>query len=118
MELKKKGRLGEDLAVKYLIEKGYQVLERNLYIGRLEIDIIASKEEIIYFFEVKSSYLTDGESPLVRIDTKKLNHLYRAAFGYLADKKMNQAFEVMGISVCVALKDRRATIEVVSCGLN
>ena len=35
------GKLGEDLAANYLIDKGYQILERNWHSGHKEIDIVA-----------------------------------------------------------------------------
>lgn len=118
MKLQKKGRLGEDLAVKYLVGKGFEIVERNLRVGRLELDVVAAKSGKIYFFEVKSSFLDSGESPLMRIDQKKLNHVYRAALAYMAERGKQEAFEVMGISVCVNLASQKAQIEVVSCGWN
>lgn len=118
MKLQKKGRLGEDLAVKYLLGKGFEIVDRNLRVGRLELDIVASKGGKIYFFEVKSSFLDSGDSPLMRIDHKKLNHIYRAALSYMAEQNRYEAFEVMGISVCVNLTTQKAQIEVVSCGWN
>lgn len=118
MNTQKKGRLGEDLAVKYLIGKGYQILERNYRMGRLELDIIATKEGILYFFEVKSNYMNGGDSPLYRIDKRKLKHLNLAAQGYMAENNMHKEFELMGLSVLVNLTNRKAQIEVVSCGWN
>lgn len=48
------GELGEDVACKYLIKKGFLILERNYTKKWGEIDIIAQKENILYFIEVKS----------------------------------------------------------------
>ncbi len=115
--LQKKGRLGEDLAVKYLIDKGYEIVQRNYRVGRYEIDIIGKKEDVLYFFEVKSNFCNDESSPLIRIDESKRNHLYRAAFGYIQEQPHCGDFEVMGVSVNVNLKTKVAQIEVVSCGL-
>ncbi len=47
------GRSGEDLVVRTLIQKGFEIIKRNFYWCRHEIDIIAQKNEIIYLFEVK-----------------------------------------------------------------
>ncbi len=115
--LQKKGRLGEDLAVKYLIEKGFQILERNKRVNRYEIDIIGAKEGILYFFEVKSNFCNDGASPLIRIDKVKQRHIYQGAFGYAKEKHYLGEFEIMAIAVNVDLKRKRAIIELVSCGL-
>lgn len=116
MELQKKGRLGEELAVKYLLGKGYQILDRNFRSGRLELDIVASKNDTIYIFEVKSCYLQNSDSPLQRINQQKVNHLYRAAMGYMIARGMTQEFEVLGLSVCVDLVLKKAKVEVVTCG--
>lgn len=116
MELQKKGRLGEELAVKYLIGKGYLILDRNFRSGRLELDIIAEKDDVVYIFEVKSSYLKNADSPLKRINQQKLNHLYRAAMGYMIARGMTQEFEILGLSVCVDLMQKKAKVEVVTCG--
>lgn len=48
------GRLGEDIACKYLKRKGFLIIDRN-YLKRCgEIDIIAKNKDIIHFIEVKS----------------------------------------------------------------
>lgn len=115
MNCQKKGRLGEELAVKYLLEKGYSVVEKNVRIGKLEIDIVATKNETYYFFEVKSNFGIDEGSPLLRIDSNKRNHLYRAAYGYANCIDYHGEIEVMGIAVEVDLKEKRAKIEMVPC---
>ena len=113
----KKGRLGEDLAVKYLVERGFQILERNKRINRYEIDIIGQKESILYFFEVKSNFCNDGASPLIRIDKEKQRHLYRGALGYMKEAKFYGDYEIMGVAVSVDLQKKKASIELVTCGL-
>ena len=50
------GALGESIAVRYLQQLGYKILDRNYAIsGFGEIDIIAHLKGVIYFIEVKSS---------------------------------------------------------------
>lgn len=48
------GELGEDVACKYLEKQGFYVLERNYTKKWGEIDIIAKKDDKLYFIEVKS----------------------------------------------------------------
>jgi putative endonuclease len=48
------GESGEDSAVRYLKKKGYDILDRNIRIGRGELDIIASENDLIVFVEVKT----------------------------------------------------------------
>lgn len=50
----KKGKLGEDIAVRFLMKHKYTVLDRNVTKKWGEIDIIAEKDRIIHFIEVKS----------------------------------------------------------------
>ena len=45
--------LGEDIAIKHLLSKGFRIVERNFHSKFGEIDIIAQKGGFYYFFEVK-----------------------------------------------------------------
>ncbi len=61
------GREGELIALKFLAEKGYKILEQNFRLGRLgEIDIVARDGEVLCFVEVKArtgfAYGTPGEA--------------------------------------------------------
>ncbi len=53
-EKQKIGELGENIAVKFLTKKGFFISERNYTKKWGEIDIIAEKNNKLYFIEVKS----------------------------------------------------------------
>lgn len=53
-ETQKIGQIGEDVACKHLINKGFSIIERNFTRKSGEIDIVARKNNEIHFFEVKS----------------------------------------------------------------
>ena len=53
------GKLGEELAVDFLIEKGYDILETNWTFQKAEVDIIALKENILAVVEVKTRSSVD-----------------------------------------------------------
>jgi len=53
-EKRKTGNLGEDLACRFLVKHGYDIIERNYLKKCGEIDIIAKNDNIIHFIEVKS----------------------------------------------------------------
>jgi Holliday junction resolvase-like predicted endonuclease len=48
------GRTGEAMAAKHLIEKGFAILHQNWRHSHWEVDIIASKDNILHFVEVKA----------------------------------------------------------------
>ena len=77
------GRLGESLALGYLLQKNYIILERNWRFQKAEIDIIATKDAKIIIVEVKtrsSNYFGDSQS---FVSEEKINMLLFAANQYL-----------------------------------
>ena len=50
----KRGALGENASAQYLISQGYEIIEKNFYSAYGEIDIIAKKDNLISFVEVKT----------------------------------------------------------------
>jgi len=53
------GELGEDIACNFLVKHGYSILERNYTKKWGEIDIIAQKNDNLYFIEVKSKSVSN-----------------------------------------------------------
>ena len=90
------GKLGEDIAQKYLENKGFVVLDRNYLKKYGEIDIVAKKAGIIHFIEVKSvscenldqdvSCVTDNYRPEDNVHPQKLKRLGRTIQAYLLEK--------------------------------
>jgi putative endonuclease len=61
MNTKVTGNLGENIAARYLINSGYEIIERNYREGADEIDIIATSQKgMLIFFEVKAMTVGDG----------------------------------------------------------
>ena len=77
------GEEGEVMAATYLGEKGYQVLHRNWRHRHWEVDIIAHKQNVLHFFEVKTRRNRDYGFPEDSVDDKKIRNLIRAAEEYL-----------------------------------
>ena len=76
-----KGDIAETKACNYLLENGYQVIERNFYSRFGEIDIIAFKDEILHFVEVKSAL--DYELAVQNITASKMRKLLKTGDTYL-----------------------------------
>src|SRR5690606_20787940 len=76
---KAKGRWAEELAANQLEEAGWQILARNFRFGRNEIDLIAEREGMIAFVEVKSRSGNSFGDPLEAIGNHKRAAIERAA---------------------------------------
>lgn len=88
------GKLGEDLAVKYLENKGYKILERNFEARQGEIDIIAldlKKEELV-FIEVKTRTSLRYGNPIEAVDQRKQKHLIKTIKYYLYSRHLENEF--------------------------
>lgn len=83
------GKLGEDLAVNYLIDKGYQILERNWRSGHKEIDIIALFDDILVVVEVKTRKSDFFGEPDIAVGASKQRMLIWAADAYVRYKKLH-----------------------------
>ncbi len=93
------GKIGEDLAVQYLMDKGYKILERNWRAYRKEIDIIAIDGNNIVFVEVKTRQDDEFGSPEMAVNRIKRAHIYAAAGAYYYGNKvdLDVRFDVISI---------------------
>lgn len=76
------GDLGEEIASGFIIEKGYQILERNWRYKHWEVDIIASRKHKLHFIEVKTRNSLRFGKPEESITREKMTHLKNAAEQY------------------------------------
>lgn len=79
------GRLGETLALKFLQNKGYQLVTRNYHIRGGEIDLIMVKEGILVFVEVKTRRNELFGVPEESLTVHKQRSLIRTIYHYLHD---------------------------------
>lgn len=77
------GKKGERLAFYYFIEKGYQILHKSWRSGNWEVDLIASKDNILHIIEVKTKSKSDFGFPEDEVSFAKINYLTSAAEIYL-----------------------------------
>jgi putative endonuclease len=83
------GKYGEYLAIKWLRENGYDILLRNWRIGRLEIDIVASRESIIHAIEVKTRKTTTFGFPEESVSSAKCKNMMSACSALMDAKNYN-----------------------------
>ena len=76
------GKLGEELTAYYLQKSGYEILRRNFRIKGGEIDIIAQKDGIIAFVEVKTRDISSLESGMQAVGNRKRSLIIRASQEY------------------------------------
>lgn len=79
------GAEGEDVAMEYLRKEGYLVIERNWRHGsHIEIDIVAERDGVLHFIEVKTRKANSLTSPEEAITTKKIRALVRSVNNYVS----------------------------------
>ena len=83
------GNKGENLAAKFLEERGLKIIERNFRTRFGEIDIICKDRNIIVFVEVKAKNTCNFGKPFEMVTQKKQHKLIRTAQNYLTEKGIN-----------------------------
>ena len=94
------GNEAEELACQYLIEHGWEILERNYYAGHAEVDIIAKEGDIIVFIEVKMRSTSHFGSPIEHVDEAKVQRVFEAAECWVQENNFPNSplrFDVIGI---------------------
>jgi putative endonuclease len=107
MTLKKKelGANGEEIAVRFLKNRGYRILERNYRTKLGEIDIIAEQGRDLVFIEVKTRSATRYGSPLESVTVPKQRKLARVAQEYVSKRGCRNRparFDVVGIQAKIS----------------
>ncbi|MBR3710276.1 MAG: YraN family protein [Bacteroidales bacterium] len=95
------GKLGEDLAVNYLINKGYQIFERNWRSGHKEIDIIALDGDTLVAVEVKTRKSNTYGEPDIAVGAMKQQMLIWAADAYVRYKNLDVEVRFDIISIVI-----------------
>ena len=93
------GKQGEEIAVNYLIEKGYEILERNWRNRHNEIDIIAKDGKELVIVEVKTRKSNNYGEPDLAVNKQKQRLLIYAANAYIFRNNLdiNTRFDIISI---------------------
>lgn len=93
------GKWGEQYAAEYLASKGYEILDRNWFYDRAEIDIIAQKEKVLVVCEVKTRNSDFFGDPQDFVTPSKIKLLVKAANEYIVsnDLDLEARFDVIAV---------------------
>ena len=77
------GKKGEQLAVNFLLKKGYTIVERNYRFDKAEVDIMAQLKDTLAIVEVKTRSTTDFGNPQDFVKPKQIQRLVKAVDQYV-----------------------------------
>lgn len=120
-EKRRTGDLGENLACEFLRRRGFKIVDRNYLRKWGELDIVAKKQDIIHFIEVKTVRVMSLEvsngggdyRPEDNMHPGKLARLSRTIQTYLMDKNLDSDFQLDLITVKIDEGTRRGRVELI-----
>ena len=83
------GKWGEDVAIDYLTDKGYRILERDWHSGHRDLDIIALDGDVVVIVEVKTRRNRLFSEPEQSVDYRKMRNLLAASNHYVKLRHLN-----------------------------
>ena len=83
------GKKGEQLAVDFLLENNYSIVERNYRFDKAEVDIIARKADILAIVEVKTRSSLDFGNPQDFVKPKQIKNLVKAVDEYVTENDLD-----------------------------
>ncbi len=95
------GQRAESLASNYLESLGYTILARNWRRPEAELDLVAERDGLCVFIEVRSRTGTERGHPLETVDARKRARVRRAARMYIDEERPRAAvfrFDVVGVT--------------------
>jgi putative endonuclease len=114
------GNLGEDIACRFLIKRGFKIIKRNYLRKWGEIDIVAYYNNHLRFIEVKtvscenvgrSDLLNDQYRAEDNVHKSKLKRLSRVIQSYIAEgsfsRETNWQFDLITVSLSLSARQAR-----------
>jgi putative endonuclease len=93
------GRKAETAARVYLEMRGFKILEQNWRLPSHEIDIIASKDGVVHFVEVRYRATSDQGSGFDSITASKVKRMQRAAWAWVDENKYRGEYVLSAIEI-------------------
>jgi len=98
---KQTGQTGEDIAAQFLVSRDYEIVERNYRWRQGEIDLIARKDQVLVFVEVKTATTINFGAPESWVDDRKQAQIGKAAMHYLQQNEVEDVdcrFDVIAVT--------------------
>lgn len=99
------GQSGEDLAVRYLMLNGYLILQRNFRCRIGEIDIIALKDNVLTFIEVKTRHSLKAGNPAEAVTFTKQQKIRKVAQYYMLVEGLLNNMPILSFDVIEIVKN-------------
>ncbi|MBN1810431.1 MAG: YraN family protein [Anaerolineae bacterium] len=85
----KLGRQGENLAAEELVRNGYEIIARNWHCQAGEVDIVARRDDVYHFFEVRTRRGREYGTPEESVTPTKRQRMIDVALTYLGEHDLN-----------------------------
>ncbi len=94
------GKEGEQLAIDFLIKNGYSIRERNYRFNKAEVDIIASKKDVLAIVEVKTRSTNVFGNPEDFVKPKQIQNLVKVVNEYVIENDLDVEvrFDIIAIT--------------------
>lgn len=117
LSTREKGNKAEDIACNYLKDRGFSIIERNYLKKWGEIDIVAFKDKVLHFIEVKSvtiasDQVTRSYRPEENVHLLKQKKLRKIIQTYLNEKKFGKDFEFQFHVIAITFDVKTGKIEI------
>lgn len=93
------GRAAESEVAKYLSEQGFKILDQNWRTRTCEIDLVAQKDKVIYFVEVKYRSTIDQGDGFEYITPAKLKQMAYAAEVWVQENNWSGDYRLLAAAV-------------------
>ena len=93
------GKKGEDLAVEFLLKKGYKIVARNFKFQKAVVDIIARKVNVLAIIEVKTRSTPDFGNPQEFLKAKQIQLMVNAVDHFVTEHNLDVKvrFDILGV---------------------
>lgn len=94
------GKWGEDVALAYLLDQGYRLLDRNWHQGHRDLDLVMQQDDTLVIVEVRTRRNNHFMDPEQTVDALKMLSLSKAANAYIRLHRisLNIRFDIVAIT--------------------